>query len=145
MQAVIDLIKRGLATSDARDLDAAMADQAPDVVWETPAGVLHGPDEVRAFIEPFHVACPDGRHEVVHEYTVDENTALVEGRWSGTHTGPLATPQGEIPPTGRRVELPFVVIAQRKPDTDLAARVALYQDMLGFMAQIGALPEPATA
>jgi uncharacterized protein (TIGR02246 family) len=145
MEPVVELIKQGIAQADAHDLEAFLAGQAPDVVWETPAGVLRGHDEVRAFVEPFHAACPDGHHEVVHAYTVDDDTAVIEGRWSGTHTGPLATPQGEIPPTGRSVSLPFVIVARRKPGTDLAARVAVYQDMLGFMAQLGLMGEPAAA
>jgi hypothetical protein len=41
--------------------------------------------------------------------------------------------------------LPFVIIAERKPGTDLAARIAVYQDMLGFMAQLGPMGEPAAA
>jgi SnoaL-like domain len=146
MQPIVELIKQGLARSDARDIDGFLAGQAPDVVWETPAGVLHGREEVRAFVEPFHAACPDGRHEIVHAYTTDDDAVVfVEGRWSGTHTGPLATPLGEIPPTGRSVTLPFAFVASRKPGTDLAGRVAVYEDMLGFMAQLGVMGEPAAA
>jgi SnoaL-like domain len=145
MKTVIERIKEGMAASDARDMGTFLCGQAPDVVWETPAGVLHGHDEVLAFIEPFHVACPDGRHEILHAYPVDDDTAVVEGRWSGTQTGPLATPQGEVPPTGRSVTLPFAMIARRKPGTDQAGRIAIYQDNLAFMAQLGVLGEPAAA
>ncbi len=30
---------------------------------------------------------------------------VAEVRWRGTHTGPLATPDGEVPATGRSIDL----------------------------------------
>jgi hypothetical protein len=35
------------------------------------------------------------------------DTVMTEGVFSGTHTGPFATPAGEIPPTGKVLELKF--------------------------------------
>jgi hypothetical protein len=42
------------------------------------------------------------------------------------------------------VTLPFMLIG-RRAGTDQAERIAIYQDNLAFMAQLGVLPEPAAA
>jgi len=62
---------------------------------------------------------------------------------AGTHTGPLATPQGEVPPTGRTLQLPiclgFEVAAGRITSNHA------YYDQMTLAAQLGLLPEPAPA
>ena len=39
---------------------------------------------------------------------------IVEGVYTGTHTGPLAGPAGVIPATGRSFSLPYVDIFQAR-------------------------------
>ena len=42
------------------------------------------------------------------EFSVDcGETVAVEGRFIGTHTGPLATDDGDVAPTGATVDLRF--------------------------------------
>jgi predicted ester cyclase len=54
-------------------------------------------------------AFPDARLEVAR--SIEEGSlAAVEGTMSGTHSGVLRTPEGEIPPTGRRVEIRWMAI-----------------------------------
>jgi predicted ester cyclase len=69
--------------------------------------------------------------------------AVMEGVYAGTNTGPLATPQGELPPTGRPLALPLCELCEV-----VAGRIAVlrvYYDQMAFAAQMGLLPEPAMA
>jgi predicted ester cyclase len=63
-------------------------------------------------------------------------TAVVEFWGRGTHTGPLETPKGTIPPTGRRVEwqLCFVYDVHHGK----VHHVREYFDAATLMAQLGA-------
>jgi len=68
---------------------------------------------------------------------------VVEGVYSGTHTGPLGTPQGVVPATGKKLSLPlcdvFEVAAGR------ITRIRAYYDQMTFAAQLGLMPEPGTS
>jgi hypothetical protein len=41
---------------------------------------------------------------------------IYEGTMHGTHTGSLATPEGDVPPTGRKIAIPFAFIARMSPE-----------------------------
>jgi steroid delta-isomerase-like uncharacterized protein len=64
---------------------------------------LQGRDAIEQDIRDVMRAFPDARFELM---AVLENgaTAAVQYRVTGTNTGPLATPGGEIPATGRRLD-----------------------------------------
>ena len=61
----------------------------------------------------------------------------------GTHTGPLQTPTGELPPTGRRIEVAFAQVLQFEQGKISYAR--LYFDALGMLQQLGVIPAPEQA
>jgi ketosteroid isomerase-like protein len=66
-----------------------------------------------------------------------------EFSWVGTHTGPLLTGAGSIPPSGRTVRSVAVEV-WRLRDGKLA-ELHNYQDAATILAQIGALPMPEPA
>jgi predicted ester cyclase len=138
------IVKEAYAKIDGLDVDGFVAMQAADCVWRTPGGELRGHDEVRAFIEGWNEAFPTGEHRIVRSVESGDGV-WVEGVWTGTHTGTLQTPAGGVPATGRDVTLPFATIISGSIDERQAERVAIYYDQLGFMAQLGLLPEPAAA
>jgi len=87
-------------------------------------------------------AFPDSRLEV-HTLIEAGNRVVVEGAYAGTHTGPLASPQGTVPPTGRTLALPYCEVFEVS-----AGRIAskhVYYDQMTFAAQLGLLPELAPA
>jgi ketosteroid isomerase-like protein len=53
----------------------------------------------------------------------------------------MATPDGELPPTGRTVRSRFAAVATTRGDKIESVR--LYLDSMAFMAQLGLAPEPA--
>ena len=59
----------------------------------------------------WHAAFPDG---VVEPSSIveDETTVVLEGLFSGTHSGELATDEGSLTPTGRVLSLRFVSVSK---------------------------------
>ncbi len=141
MGELLELVHEAFRRNDANDLDGFVAMQAADCEWVTPDGPLHGRQAVREYVGRFRRAFPDGRH-AIDRAVESGRTVAVEGRWSGTHSGPFATPQGEVPPTGREVGVAFALFVEGDTTASEAARVALYMDQLGMAAQLGLLPEP---
>jgi predicted ester cyclase len=134
---VMDRITAAVATGDVEELDRLYAE---DAVGETPdAGRLEG----RAAIVEWHLqtarAFPDASFEI--EKLEVGDTAIDVGHLDGTHTGPLATPDGEIPPTGRKVrirECDILTVAD-----GVATSHRFFYDQLDFMIQLG-LVDPAS-
>jgi len=57
----------------------------------------------------------------------------------GTHTGPLAGPQGEIPPTGRRIDVQGCTVI-RLNAAGLITEEREYWDSASMMQQLGLMP-----
>jgi predicted ester cyclase len=116
---------------------------SPDVVTIIPgAPPLHGVEAFLGFARGFHAGFPDGRLECRH-MVVDGDRAMAEGVHIGTHTGPLAGLGGEVPATGRRLELPFCDVFEAKDGRIVAHR--LYYDQTVVAEQLGLTREGATA
>lgn len=125
---------------NAGDVDAAMATQADDVDGLVPgAGPLRGRDAFKEFVQPFLTAFPDAK---LHADNVVEtsDTVVVEGRFTGLNTGPLMTPAGEMPPTGKSIDLPFSDIFRVTGGTIVSHHT--YFDQADFMQQLGLMPTP---
>jgi predicted ester cyclase len=141
MGEALDLLREGLARNDANDIDGFVAMMAADVEWLTPDGPLHGRDAVREYVGRFREAFPDGTHTI--DRAVESGSSVaIEGRWSGTHTGTFATPQGDVPPSGRPVTMAFGLFVEGDLDARECRRTAIYMDQMAIAAQLGLLPEP---
>jgi hypothetical protein len=55
---------------------------------------------------------------------------------TGTHTGPFATPEGEIPAIGRAVEVRGAIFARLNADGKIVEEHRYY-DVAGLAAQLG--------
>jgi len=64
------------------------------------------------------------------------DTIIFEGVAHATFTGSMATPEGEVAPTGKSVNLRFVFLAKISPE-GLIAEERTYFDDLDFMKQLG--------
>lgn len=136
-----ELVKEALATFDREGADPFVEYFAADAEVMTPFGTFQGRDQLRAFFGGMMSAFSESHHDVSLD-TAGE-VVVVEGIWSGRHTGPLVTPQGEVPATGREAKSPFAGVV-RVRDGQIVS-LHNYYDALGFMAQLGLMPEPATA
>jgi ketosteroid isomerase-like protein len=125
---------------DAHDLDGFLELVQADCEWRSPGVAVRGRREIRALLEPFYRSFSDDRHELVG-VSVIGSRAYVEGSWRATHTAPLATPQGELPATGREVELPFA-IAVEADESGLARSIRAYWDGQTLLEQLAAPADP---
>ena len=121
----------------AFDRAAALASEGSE--WlSVPLGVaLRGPEGNRQFLQGWATAFPDSRVEVTHT-VADEEGVVVEFRGWGTHTGPLASPAGEIPATGRSIDIPFCQVFRLKGGKIVSSH--LYFDAATMMGQLGLMP-----
>ena len=78
---------------------------------------------------------PDVKGTVTSAIESGQQVAL-EVTWEGTHTGELMTPQGTIPPSGKRQKTPAAFIFEYQNGELKQSRH--YFDMLTFLQQIGA-------
>src|SRR5919202_5603668 len=99
-------LREVLEALSAHDLDrvSAVVDENFEFVDVGGGDVVHSRDEWRAFCDVYVTAFPDLTQDV--RLLVDGGEyAFAEVVARGTHTGPLATPEGEIAPTGRRIDV----------------------------------------
>jgi steroid delta-isomerase-like uncharacterized protein len=126
----------------ASDWTAFAAALASDAVYEEPATGrrTEGPEANIALAKEWKTAFPDAHGRLDRAYVSGE-TVIMEITWEGTQTGPFALPSGTLPPTGKRVRVPVVMITTLKDDKIWRQRHHL--DVLTMLTQLGALPGSA--
>jgi steroid delta-isomerase-like uncharacterized protein len=126
------------------DLEAGLAYAAEDVeVVLIPFGLtFHGRDGFSQFMHGFKDAFPD-LAIIVGNQVADDDQVVSEFTATGTHRGPLMTPAGAIPPTGRTVT--FTVCEVWRVRDGRLVSLRNYQDAAGIMQQLGVVPEPTSS
>lgn len=133
MSNSVDVIQRHIDAWNAHDAEADP--WGADSEFHTPEGnVLHGRHQVLDFIRTLWRALPDARLEVVKRIA-DGDTVMSEGRLVGTHEGPLTTPDGEMPPSGRAVDIGWMCVQEVQGEELISEH--LYLNQLDFLAQLG--------
>jgi steroid delta-isomerase-like uncharacterized protein len=130
------LVREFHAAWNRRDFDRLAAAGAADAAWQVvPTGQnLRGPDGLRQYGQGWATAFPDGRIEDTN-VVASETGAVVEFIGRGTQTGPLSTPTGDIPPTGRAVEMRFCEIYDLRDGKVTGGR--MYFDSATLLQQLG--------
>lgn len=129
------LAHKALQFLDERRLDEWELTMAPDAIFIGPGLEAQGRAQIRQIAEGFQRAFPDIRHRVDRLLVAGE-TLVVEGVFSGTHTGVLRGPAGNVAPTGRRVEVREAQMVAVDRD-GLAVRFDTYFDRLEMLTQLG--------
>jgi steroid delta-isomerase-like uncharacterized protein len=132
------IAKELIEAFNAGDRDRFKRNVRPDVIYDEVASQrrMQGADAWVEAWEGWRKAFPDVRGTIAHTF-VSGNMVVQEITWQGTQTGPLVTPRGSIPASG-------------KPQTTRAAQVLSfsgdkvrecrnYFDMLHLLQQIGAM------
>jgi len=129
------LVARFYEEFDKGNIAAATSAFSREVEIADPGiGTVRGVGRFREYLESFRRVIPDGRLIVQRLYE-SENAVIVEGRFVGTHTGPLRGPGGEIEPTGATVQLRFASVWQIENGAITCHHT--YYDQLDLLTQLG--------
>jgi steroid delta-isomerase-like uncharacterized protein len=126
---------------NARDLNGAVALADAELEWINLAfgTTFRGAEGFRQFLENYSTAFPDSRVEV-RSVVAHGDRVAVEFTARGTHQGPLVGPAGEIPATGRTVQLQLCEVLQLRDGRIVRGRS--YYDSATMLRQLG-FPGPA--
>ncbi|MEZ5920726.1 MAG: ester cyclase [Parvularculaceae bacterium] len=127
-------IRDHMEAENRLDFDAAIA------TFDHPRYELVGGDQtfdgeeaVRDYYQLSRRAFPDQRNELIS--IREAGDAIITEFWlMGTHKGPLPTPAGEIPPTGKSFRLRMCAIFEFEGEKIAAERI--YFDRMAMMEQL---------
>jgi steroid delta-isomerase-like uncharacterized protein len=135
-QALIDAAKAPTLAYNDKNWDAVNRAVTSDFAYDEVGTrrTVRGAADVITMWQGWAAALPDSRAtlEAAH---VSGNTVILELTWRGTHGGPLRTPAGEIPATGRTIEMracQVVEVADGK-----VRGIRHYFDMATMLTQLG--------
>jgi heme-degrading monooxygenase HmoA/predicted ester cyclase len=130
------LIERDIALWNARDREGWMA--GTDLLRGTvqmPGGIqLTGKDAAETMWSTWQEAFPDNRIETIAIHA-DDRGGVHEFRATGTHSGTLRGPAGEIPATGRTVEMGMCGVYEFEEGKITSFH--LYFDQAELLGQLG--------
>ncbi len=118
------------------DLDGYMRLAGDGVYTELATGRTVSGDQLRGALAGWKAAFSDVTGTITNTIVLGDQV-VQEITWSGTHDGPLATPDGEIPASGNRQTTPAVIVS--KYDGDRLKDSRHYFDLMSLMAQLGAI------
>jgi uncharacterized protein (TIGR02246 family) len=132
LKKVADKIVKAYESFDA----TAMANcYAEDAIVAEPGGVIRGRKAIQEHLEGWLRTFPDVKMEFLTILPSGNHIAF-EMLMRGTNTGAMISPEGEIPPTGKKVELKAVMILRISPE-GLIEEDRTYYDTADFMKQLG--------
>jgi ketosteroid isomerase-like protein len=141
MSRLRELVDRHYHGMNTHDLDIAVEVFHPDLEAVLPgAPSTRGIPAHREAGAAFMRAAPDMKLTIKDVYEGGD-TVIVEGTFSGTHTGPLSGPAGDIPASGRHFKLDYADFFKVRDGKVIAHHV--YFDQLSFLGQLGVIPAPA--
>jgi steroid delta-isomerase-like uncharacterized protein len=138
-----DLIQaaRGVVDAfNASDWERCKAALAPDSLYDEvgTSRRVEGVGDIIPCWQAWKEAMPDVKGSVTTAFATG-NTVILEVTWTGTHTGPLVSPQGTVPATGKQQTTRASWVLNFDGGKIKASRH--YFDMLSFMQQLGILPQ----
>ncbi|TMC76559.1 MAG: ester cyclase [Chloroflexi bacterium] len=140
----LQLAKQNVEAFGKGDWASFKAPLSADAVYEELATQrrTQGPDAIVEISKGWRQAFPDAKGTIT-KAVESGDTVVLEIIWEGTHNGELKSAMGSIPATYKRVKIPAVQVVTFKGDK--IAETKHYFDLMTILAQIGALPVPATA
>ena len=135
-------VQRLFDAMNAHDLDAVAAAAAENVEFVDVATgeEIHNRAEWRQYCGRYLKAFPDMHLEQTN-LVAEGDQAFVEAVAHGTNDGPLESPDGEIPPTGKTIAVKFSMVFRVRDGQIADSRE--YYDGMTLMTQLGLVPPPA--
>ena len=136
---LIDAAKSPLMGFNQKNWNAVRSGISPDFVYDEVATgqKAQGADQAIENWQGWATAFPDAQATFDRELP-SGNFVVLQVTWRGTHQGPLQTPGGAIPPTGKRINVRACMVVEVADDK--AKGYCHYFDMATLLQQIGALP-----
>lgn len=135
-QSPVDAAKASVIAYNEKNWDRVKETVTPAVVYDE-VGThrrITGSNEVIEAWKGWAKAMPDSKATFDREVSSGD-TVTLELTWRGTHTGPLQTPNGELAPTGRQVEVQAVQVIDLADGK--AKSIRHYFDMATLLGQLG--------
>jgi ketosteroid isomerase-like protein len=99
-------VREAYATAERMDLEGWKSGFTDDGIFtDQSVGVTYTGADLDYPVRQYGTAFADMHRELYDLWTIG-NTVIVRLALQGTHTGPLATPFGTIPPTGKKMDAP---------------------------------------
>ena len=102
---------------------------------------IEGIDDLLELNHGWKQAFPDASGQVTNAFESGD-MAVLEITWSGTQSGPLEMPDGELPASNKHVEVRACQVF--RVDGDRIAATRHYFDMATLLQQVGAMEAAAT-
>ncbi len=138
MLSIANVAKASISAYNDKNWEKVRATLTADCLYDEVATnrKAKGIDEVLAIWQGWAKALPDSKATFGNQFVTD-NTVVLEITWRGTHTGPMATPRGEIPPTGKTIELRACQVIEVSGER--AKSIRQYFDMATLTQQLGVM------
>ncbi len=137
MSSVFETAKSVTTAYNEKNWDAVKSMFAENGIYDEKATSrrVQGVGKIIEIWQGWAKALPDSKATFVGEYASGD-TAIIEVVWKGTHTGPLQTATGTIPPSNKRINLPACQVI--KVEGGKVKSFTHYFDMATLLRQIGA-------
>ena len=135
-QTLIDAAKAQIVAYNEKNWQAATDALTSDVTYDEVGTQrkLQGVADVLAAWKGWAGTLPDSKATIEAAY-VSGNTVILEVTWRGTHTGALRTPGGDIPATGKKIQLRGCQVIDMVDGKSRSIRH--YFDMATLLTQLG--------
>jgi steroid delta-isomerase-like uncharacterized protein len=135
-QAIVDAATAPILAYNSKNWDEVTRTIASDAVYDEVANrrIARGAADVVTMWKGWGEAMPDS-NGTIESVAVSGNTVVLELTWRGTHTGPLRTPSGDLPPTGNRFEVRACMVVDVADGQ--ARTMRQYFDMMTMLTQLG--------
>ena len=134
LQKLAEDVQKAFDNKDMNTLAQLYAEDATMIMPGEPEPI-QGRDAIEKNQAAFLRAMPDFSLEFTL-ILISGNHIVFEGVSQGTFTGPLASPEGDIPPTGKSAKIKFAFIAKVNAE-GLIEEDRTYYDTGEFMKQLG--------
>ena len=134
------VLEQAIERWNATDRDGWAALYTDDVVYEAPGGArISGLADLKEkYFDALVTAAPDrtSRDGILF---AEGDHVVEQARYTGTHTGTLRNPDGaEIPPTGKKLDFPFVGVF--RVENGKISSIRIYYDQVEVFTQLGLMP-----
>ena len=134
-------VEQHIRFEEAHDLDSLVSTFGDDPEWHNKPSndVLHGHEAIRGFYGGLFTGFPDFWLDI-RSRRAAEDTIIVEGLFGGKHEDEWMG----IPPTGKKVSIPFCAVFTFTADDRIKSEI-VYYDRLTLLEQLGIIPSSAQA